>query len=96
MTYKFTPGPWKAGINGVVKAGRYNVCPVVTAGGSSKGMIDERDVINANACLIAAAPDLLEACKAMIEADGFEEQIYAQTMMIEAIAKATNPQKEGK
>lgn len=58
---KHTPGPWRAGINGVVKAGRYNVCPTVTAGGSSKGMMDEREVIAANARLIAAAPDLLAA-----------------------------------
>jgi hypothetical protein len=44
-------------------AGRFNVCPHVTAGGSAKGMSDEREVMAANALLIAAAPDLLEALK---------------------------------
>lgn len=57
-----TPGPWTA-INGTVKAGRFNLCPNVTAGGSAKGLADDRKIAHANANLIAAAPDLLAALK---------------------------------
>lgn len=53
---KHTPLPWKVGPNNEIRAGgRYNVCPTVTAGGSAKGMLDEREVIRANAAFIVKA-----------------------------------------
>lgn len=61
---KHTPGPWRACGDSVKAGSRFNVCPCVTAGGSAKGMIDEREVTYANARLIAAAPDLLAALRA--------------------------------
>lgn len=86
---KHTPGPWKSGINGVVKAGRYNVCPTVTAGGSSKGMLDERQVITANSRLISAAPDLLQAAMQVVDYEHEPRFIYgAINSLREAIKKA--------
>lgn len=56
MTTQHTPGPWKHIAGGEVWAGHRRI----TLG---KGSYDEQDakVRNANAQLIAAAPDLLDA-----------------------------------
>ena len=85
----------------MVKAGRFNVCPTVTAGGSSRGMMDEREVITANSLLIAAAPDLLLALEGMLgawnmicDAQGWErDHIQQQKDAVAAIAKATGESK---
>lgn len=87
-----TPGPWRA-VHDSVKVGRFNVCPLVTAGGSAKGMIDEREVVAANARLIAAAPELLAALESALKliqgeiADGGYTEEAKQAA--DAIAKAT-------
>jgi len=41
----------------------------------------------ANAAVVAAAPELLEACKAMLGMDGYDETI-GKIMALEAIGKA--------
>ena len=50
-----TPGPWRASQNDVFAGPRYRIARNVTAGGSSKGMVDERKWELANASFIAAA-----------------------------------------
>lgn len=50
-----TLGPWRASQNDVFAGPRYRICQNVTAGGSSKGMTDERQWQLANAAFIAAA-----------------------------------------
>lgn len=77
--YKYTPGPWEASGNGVHKfqSKHYGACVAVTHG-------DQR---HANAKLIAAAPDLLDACKAAAEwIDHRGNPIWRQ--LIAAITKA--------
>ena len=59
----YTPGPWNS-VNGSIKAidhGRYFTVAQV----KSQKLTDEGNVANAN--LIAAAPDLLEAVKRLTE-----------------------------
>ena len=94
MTTKHTPGPWtlKLTENGhpVIedRVGR-KVVEQFCNGGTSEGS-EGRD----NARLIAAAPDLLAACKTMLSSmrlmdDGAEDvQREAEDMMRAAIAKA--------
>lgn len=57
-----TPGPWKAGSNG----GTWGVCRV----SGSEPVVWKMGGIphEADARLIAAAPELLEACKALLDA----------------------------
>lgn len=69
---KHTPGPWKKCIAGGVTEVRCDApVPVVSWAGfdDANRSLDEH---RANARLIAAAPDLLEACKACLDmfADG--------------------------
>lgn len=70
MTDKFTPGPWR-----FYAEPQPNGCPIV---GNGKGMMvsmlahsvnykDQREEALANAALIAAAPELLQALEAMLE-----------------------------
>lgn len=64
-----TPGPWtdKGGSAGAVWAGEEflaSVYPTAQAGWDGNGRFDRQDETEANARLIAAAPDLLEALKA--------------------------------
>ena len=73
-TNTHTPGPWKwdEGWGAILSCGDVQrlVCPVWT-GGNRSGMTESevaRDV--ANARLIAAAPDLLEALEDLIERAG--------------------------
>lgn len=63
---KYTPGPWKA-----IRHGNFiEIEPVISLSTKNQKMIDLRLVehaeIMANANLIAAAPDLLEAGKKMV------------------------------
>ena len=58
---KHTPGPWKynkLSYFSLVLAGAIQVCKLFCGG-------KERDEVEANACLIAAAPDMLKALKAV-------------------------------
>ena len=76
-TPKFTPGPWKVVpftepdlcIPDVVSESRISVC---TCYNGSVGDVNET---NANARLIAAAPDLYAACEMIIR---FENHVGAQ------------------
>jgi hypothetical protein len=93
---KHTPGPWKVSHGeGFAAGGRYYVATeqgydgrvaVASCSGAPRG---DEEVAKANARLIAAAPSLLDACRAALARPGKlegwqEEQIKA------AIAKATN------
>lgn len=100
---KHTPGPAKAISDRVTIGGRYNLCPHVTAGGSARGMIDEREVAAANAARIALTwnchDDLLVALKAISEfmptttaseggASSYSANVAAADMVRAAIARA--------
>ena len=88
MTY--TPGPWEVGeddANGqaVVRSEHTEIC---TCWHHCVGSIEQQ--MRANALLIAAAPELLEALKAMVnecEAVG-SPSLGAMAVAITAIAKA--------
>ena len=89
MSTKFTPGPWKA----VKSYGDWSIY----AGDTYIAAPDasESDEIEPNARLIAAAPDLLLAAKAIIYTDergqgaGYAEAMQA---LVAAIAKAEGRQ----
>ena len=82
----FTKGPWVANKYSVFGP---NTRVVAYARGlNSKGRTPEDE---ANARLIAAAPDLLSACKAVVEEDGFRGSFLMRKRidaMKAAIAKA--------
>ncbi len=69
-TPKHTPGPWKPlnmfmgltpSVGAMGKQGGFDICPEVVSG--IYGSVEESQ---ANARLIAAAPDLLEACQLIL------------------------------
>lgn len=71
MSESFTPGPWLIVRYGdsdslVIHAGEsdWRVCFMATPGSSPRSM----DQISANARLIASAPELYEALKAIVDA----------------------------
>ena len=81
---KHTPGPWIADLY-------EDGCFVVRPHGKEGPLIAERgvwfdDESHANARLIAAAPDLLEACLATLDAEAGD--LTAYEMVKAAIAKA--------
>jgi hypothetical protein len=64
-TTQHTPGPWKAeGWNNLVVNSRDGDTIIIEPGGSKYAKLEE---LQANALLIAAAPELLEALKGMME-----------------------------
>lgn len=88
MSKQHTPGPWHVS-NGVqIRSDKHQICKVwMMRNGEG----------NANARLIAASPDLLDALKAMLEAQhgyeyaGFsEEELASFEKARAAIAKATS------
>ena len=98
---KHTPGPWKIEYDNDGNGGFQewlNIGPAKVMGGRH---LTEED--HANAQLIAAAPDLLEACQAMIrardlwvphegeilESDEAEALSLLEAKILVAIAKAT-------
>jgi hypothetical protein len=76
-----TLGPWHIGGNGLIvySLGGYAICDVKTF----HGRVDDD---TANARLIAAAPELLEACKMALD-DG-DCQTVTEDWLRKAIAKA--------
>lgn len=77
-TPKFTPGPWTYRPNelddwGVVKSGKYVLCQVRDPRLSSDDISDHRnagtDPYEANACLVAAGPELYAALEVVRDAD---------------------------
>ena len=96
MSAKHTPGPWR-----FYTEPQPNGCPIV---GNGRGLMlamlahsvnypDQRDEANANARLIAAAPELLEALQDMLilHAGISDDMVETLTRARAAIAKATNP-----
>lgn len=93
--YTHTPGPWHVGGKGdsivyaTVDGGNYAVCNAVTFHGQP-GFED-----TANARLIAAAPELLDACRKMARLGGWTEKAprgFTDTWesAVSAIAKAVH------
>jgi hypothetical protein len=89
---KFTPGPWQ-------KFSRWNerYLAVIDSTPDRDGQVVANCICHvaltnddcvANANLIAAAPDLLAACEAFVEADNQDGGSLAYVMAIEAIKKA--------
>ena len=93
MNTSHTPGPWtvkgrkmEARIYGNVEGGPVAVVPYVTEWASNQ--YDE-----ANARLIAAAPELLAALQTLVQMTGNAGQLerFLDTTARAVIAKATNP-----
>lgn len=86
---KYTKGPWKAHKTGLSRSG----LPEYEIHWSNIGeCVAEIVHGEADAILIAAAPDLLKACIAYRNAVTFEDTIDAENMVLAAIAKATGEQ----
>ena len=90
MSAQHTPGPWKVKAHSTaVLAGRKQICSHVNAASVLPvNMVEDQKIANANARLIAAAPDLLEALQHLMVAHG-EQLDYAFQQAQDAIAKAT-------
>ena len=92
MTAAHTPAPWRVTqLQHVVGLGVWSGTP----GGSNEYRICALGLTNgasleANACLIAAAPDLLEALEEIVKNDPFQ-QSSAGIIARAAIAKAVTP-----
>ena len=97
MTTKFTPGPWYVGSGTYEGRNIYSVASVTDDEGFTYQPIvasAEDDGIkcwDANACLIAAAPDLLEALK-RCKFDSLNMTLEDREFCRAAIAKATGEQ----
>jgi hypothetical protein len=99
MSKQHTPGPWKVKAHSTaVLAGRKQICSHVNAASAlTVNMVEDYEIAQANARLIAAAPDLLEALQDLFDADmehvlmgdGKDDQIEAIAKARAAIAKAT-------
>ena len=93
MNTKHTPGPWRVAASKFREACRQKVCVVTdTVTVADCGIFLEERWDNAH--LIAAAPELLEACKLALSAlskEGNEPGLVADTIR-EAIAKAEGKQ----
>ena len=94
MNAKHTPGPWTVPANGHVIAPKpYSV--VIAFMPESSDSIQGMDVIDANARLIAAAPDLLQALQGLVSScelnlDELEPDTHAMLDCARAaLAKAT-------
>ena len=84
MESKHTPGPWDAD-NGIIWAGRIEIAVV----GDEEREASERD--NANAALIAAAPDMYDVLVALRDAKRNSTQDLrhvADRLLDDVIAKA--------
>jgi hypothetical protein len=107
MTARHTPGPWSIGDENnaccdVLLGTEHNLtCSMDRRDNNTFAEVISREEMLANAHLIAAAPDLLEACQKLVDWDerekdhaiGFMERIFlcaeAFELMNAAIAKAT-------
>jgi hypothetical protein len=81
----FTPGPWKHETHD--EEGFFRFYDIVTESGRILGTIDDDD----DARLIAAAPELLEACEAIRQwdmLDGCSDGAYWKEELDKAIKKA--------
>lgn len=97
MNTKHTPGPWQYdGMWSLIMAGKYEIAAIHAARFAEETSRRKRlDEVQANARLIAAAPELLEACKRALSAiealpPRLNEDRYEPMMLLSrAIAKAT-------
>jgi hypothetical protein len=90
---KHTPGPWAANDDGLVLGNLDNYegeAPLVCTCGSADDFKMEPDLHLANARLIASAPELLEALRAMVARGPFMDQSATAEGLAncEALAKA--------
>jgi hypothetical protein len=97
METKHTPGPWEAwdgsldGFDGEWDVAGPDQCSIASMSSTTKDAKYPRNK-EANAKLIAAAPDLLYACERavyMVDACPFEGSLTVAEQMRAAIAKAT-------
>ena len=94
---KHTPGPWNVSeeFDGTsIKAGMFHVTHTIQACGFHEPDVDKA-VTQANARLIAAAPELLDALNAMLTHMGMDEDEWNKVTFNQAraaIAKATGEQ----
>ena len=90
-----TPGPWflawEDGKYGVVGSQCEGKLVCIVGNNPNDG---RNDIRKANATLIAAAPDLLAACKAAIHVVDSHESRIEWNLLIKAIAKAEGRQSE--
>lgn len=87
MSGKYTPGPWVVEEDGWISSEDGDpICMIQEGGFNDLLTMFAND--RANAGLIAAAPDLLEACKAMLEYANVFTDSDAHRMTAAAIAKA--------
>jgi hypothetical protein len=90
---KHTPGPWEIvdDIIETVKAPWITVCRICLVGDDGAPPKSE-SIVEANARVIAAAPELLEACKRMLaHIDGVksdDDLFVCRKLISDAIAKA--------
>lgn len=91
METKFTPGPWRL----TMEDGRHPIVQRGTEGGFQVcGMSDEKE--DADAHLIAAAPDLYEALSEMVrvywaDGDGIDPPPACITQALAALSLARSP-----
>lgn len=90
MSAQHTPGPWVVRNGNEIFCGRKRVCHVNAASKGALNMFDDRMVAEANARLIAASTDLLEALQ---ELDAKPEHTSSWLKARAAIAKATGETK---
>ena len=92
-TTKHTPGPWTALIPRIPHTRLHRMILGRAFDGSEKAIVDRvrggsQEQANANAYLIAAAPDLLMACQMALNDRMFKDWPEIATALIAAIAKA--------
>ena len=86
---KHTPGPWAADGSGAIFVDKKQGEPIQTCGEYAVRYGEGTEEALANAYLIAAAPDLLEACRAALEKCPFPVgAALAKEQLQKAIAKA--------
>lgn len=95
-----TPGPWETASSGVGNAGKFELTEWFVRVPESDVSIaadiidpDTEKPSEENASLISAAPDLLAACKHVLQFDGKKIGSIGESMLRAAIAKA-EPQLE--
>ena len=82
----FTPGPWVVS-RPALRGGAYCVLSE-RDGDAAVALVYGRSQTDANAALIAAAPDLLAACRAALHDRMFKDWPEIATLLRDAIAKA--------
>ena len=88
MTAKHTPGPWEYAKTSSLDD-RYDIFVSQTGWTVARTVNNAHiEARNANARLIAAAPELLEACKSALRLDYMQEHNALADQLSAAIAKA--------